>query len=432
LAERVRQLGFNRNEDLLERFSEALLNGPRHLLSLLSHPLLAKYTLRILELSPYLSEQLIAMPAMIEDIYRVAEQPNSRPAFEAMTAPLHDTEGLKRFFRREMFRIQVASLCIPESVFQTLDRTSSLAEFLIARAYRIAMERALDHDRRQSIPQSEMMVVALGRLGLREFDLCSDADLIFVIPDSESPRREFWTRVAGQTVEILTAYTGKGAAFSIDTRLRPNGREGTLVQSESNYFDYFANHAEAWEGIAYMKARGVAGDIERSTTFLTQLQQVDWRRYGQSGRSRQDLRQMRLRLQREQGSLNPLKAAEGGYYDADFILMYLRLRGAGMFFKSLNTPERIDIVEKMGHLDRADADLLLDATTYFRAVDHALRLLHGRPEAKLPASDSELKMTADLVRLWTRRNPTAETLGDELKEFQHKLRHLFENVFRKH
>ena len=39
--------------------------------------------------------------------------------------------------------------------------------------------------------------------------------------------------------------------------------------------------------------------------------------------------------------------------------MYLRLKGAGMFFKSLNTPERIDIVEKMGHLDRADAESLL-------------------------------------------------------------------------
>jgi glutamate-ammonia-ligase adenylyltransferase len=428
LSERIQRFGFSRGEDLLVRFSDALVNGPRHVLSLLNHPLMAAHALSILELSPYLAEQLIASPTLIEDLYWVAEQPNARPAFEAMTAPLNDIEGLKRFFRREMFRIQVASICVPESVFQTLDRTSSLAEFLIARGYRIAMQRALNHG--PSIPQNEMMVVALGRLGMREFDLSSDADLIFVIPDSEASRREFWTHVAEQIVEILTAYTGKGAALSIDTRLRPNGREGTLVQSESNYFEYFANHAEAWEGIAYMKARGVAGDIERSTTFLTQLQQVDWRRYGQSGRSRQDLRRMRMRLQREQGALSPLKAAEGGYYDADFVLMYLRLRGAGLFFKSLNTPERIDIVEKMGHLDRAGAELLLEATTYFRAVDHAIRLLHGRPDAKLPQTAGELRTTADLVRLWTRRTPTAETLAAELQEFQHQVRHLFENVFR--
>ena len=41
-----------------------------------------------------------------------------------------------------------------------------------------------------------------------------------------------------------------GVIFTIDTRLRPNGREGALVQTESAYKDYFANHAEAWEGIS--------------------------------------------------------------------------------------------------------------------------------------------------------------------------------------
>jgi len=28
--------------------------------------------------------------------------------------------------------------------------------------------------------------------------------------------------------------------------------------------------------------------------------------------------------------------------------MYLRLKGAGIFYKVLNTPERIDVIEKMG------------------------------------------------------------------------------------
>src|ERR1700730_2521170 len=114
--------------------------------------------------------------------------------------------------------------------------------------------------------------------------------------------------------------------FAVDTRVRPNGSAGALLQSEAAYKEYFAKSAEAWEGIACMKARGVAGDTDRATTFLNELQNVDWRRYGQSGRSKYDLRQMRMRLQREQGHTTPLKAAEGGYYDADFILMYLRLK----------------------------------------------------------------------------------------------------------
>ena len=104
-----------------------------------------------------------------------------------------------------------------------------------------------------------------------------------------------------------------------------------------------------------MKARAVAGDLERATKFLNELQQVDWRRYGQSGRSKKDLRQMRMRLEKEQGAGHPLKAGLGGFYDIDFSLLYLRLKSAGIFFKVLNTPARIDIIEAMGHLERADA-----------------------------------------------------------------------------
>ena len=100
-----------------------------------------------------------------------------------------------------------------------------------------------------------------------------------------------------------------------------------------------------------MKSRALAGNLERATVFLHELQHVDWRRYGQSMRSRHELGEMRARLEREQGARNPLKAGVGGYYDIDFALMYLRLRGAGIFYKVLNTPERIEVIEKMGHLD---------------------------------------------------------------------------------
>ena len=48
---------------------------------------------------------------------------------------------------------------------------------------------------------------------------------------------------------------------------------------------------------------------------------------------------MRMRLEKEQGAAHPLKAGRGGYYDIDFLLMYLRLKSAGMFFKVLNTPD---------------------------------------------------------------------------------------------
>lgn len=434
-SEWLQRRGMLRSEDQLAGFLQSLPKGSPDLHLVDTHPVLAEWLISVFELSPYLSEQLTRNPELLEEIRRAAETTRRWP-FEGLAAPLNDIDGLRSFFRREMFRILVGSMCLPEDVFKTLDTTSALGEFMIARAYRIALERGLAHARNHASPESpfkehqdEMMVVALGRLGMREFDLASDADLLFIIPDSEIRRQRFWTRVAEHLIEILSAYAGDGAILSIDTRLRPNGREGMLVQTQSAYVDYFSTKAEAWEGIAYMKARAVAGDTDRATEFLTELQKVDWRRYGQSGRSKLNLRQMRLKLQREQGHITPLKAAEGGYYDADFILMYLRLKGAGMFYKSLNTPERIDVVEKMGHLDRADADFLLQATTFFRALEHALRVVTGRAEEKIPADPGQRQMIAELLTRWTGKQLQAAGLDEDLLSLQTKTRRLFEAVF---
>ncbi len=436
LATEIREHGARTLGNGFGDFLECLLDRPPLFDQLKGNAVLLAWTSRLFELSPLLAGQLARDPELLEEIQKAVDHPSRRYAFEGLAAPLNDIEGLRRFFRRAMFRVQAASVCLSEPVFQTLDQTSALAEFVIARAYRVALEMGLAHARSHATlekpfaePQSEMMVVALGRLGMREFDVGSDADLLFIIPDSEVGRLRFWTRVVERLLEILSAYSEGGPIVSIDTRLRPNGREGMLVQSESKYVEYFSTKAEAWEGIAYMKARAVAGDTERATNFLTELQQVDWRRYGQGGRSKLDLRQMRLRLQREQGNANPLKAAQGGYYDSDFILMYLRLRGAGMFFKSLNTPERIDIVEKMGHLERSDAEFLLEATTHFRALDHALRLVTAHAEGKIPASSEQRQMIAELMNCWTPQQSTEESLERDLAALQTKMHRLFESVF---
>lgn len=216
-----------------------------------------------------------------------------------------------------MFRIQAESVVLSTPVFTTLERTTALADAALQCAYRMAVnEVRLSHPPADDEyePVDQMMVIALGRLGLRrEFDLGSDADLLFVLPDPESREHQFWTRVAARMIDRVSAYTREGFMFTIDTRLRPNGREGELVQLESSYKEYFTSRAEAWEGISYMKSRSVAGQAERATQFLNELQEVDWRRYGQSGRSQKELRHMRLLcLQREQGSENPLKAGFGG------------------------------------------------------------------------------------------------------------------------
>jgi glutamate-ammonia-ligase adenylyltransferase len=427
LAQAVSGMQLGRGERAFEHFLEKLMPDSSLLALLNSDSRVALFTLDMFKHSAYFSEELVRVPELIEEFCQLPmpKEPFPAPHFD-------DISDLRRYFRREMFRIQAASMCQRVPVFETLHQTSQLADTAIAACYKMAVEHIAGLHPPASPgyrPSRQLMVIALGRLGMREFDLASDADLVFVLPDQDYEEHVFWTRVAERIVDLITAYTGSGVMFTVDTRLRPNGSAGALLQSEAAYKEYFARSAEAWEGIAYMKARAVAGDTEHATDFLNELQKVDWRRYGQSGRSRKDLRQMRMRLEKEQGPDHPLKAGHGGFYDIDFSLLFLRLKAGGLFYKVLNTPERINIIEATGHLERADAEFLLDAATFYRAADHALRVYSGHAEARLPNSESHLQALTELVHRWTPEHRQGHPLKAELAKIQNRTREIFDRLF---
>lgn len=420
LAEAVAAAGLHRGRERFEHFLEKAFANPAVLARLEGNAKLSAQVLDIFEHSPHFADDLLRYPELLEEI--------GRP-FELIDLPAADGAELRRFYRRQMLRIQTESVLDAAPIFDTLSKTSLLADHVIGEAYRIAVLESPPPAGPAYTPADQMMTIALGRLGMREFDLGSDADLVFVIPDADAAEHIYWSTVAERIIQILSAYTGDGVMFTVDTRLRPNGREGDLVQTDAAYKAYFAGHAEAWEGITYMKSRAVAGNMDRATAFLEELQAVDWRRYGQSMRSRKELAEMRARLEREQGPRNPLKAGPGGYYDIDFALMYLRLRGAGIFYKVLNTPERIDVIEKMGHLDREDADFLREAATFYRAVDHGQRISTGHAEGSLPVAAGQLELLANLVQRWTPEHLHQDRLDITLREIRQRTREFFNRLF---
>jgi glutamate-ammonia-ligase adenylyltransferase len=419
LATVVSNSGLNRGRVRFDHFLEKAFANPAVLDRLDCDPKLAAGVVDIFEHSPYFADDLLRQPELLDEI--------SMPPLDT-DEPLEDGSILRRFYRRQMLRIQSESILAAAPIFTSLSKTSALADRVIEAAYRIAVVESLPTGLEYT-PRDQMMVISLGRLGMKEFDLGSDADLVFVLPDADAAELPFWTGVAERMIQTMSAYTGEGVMFTIDTRLRPNGREGDLVQLEGAYKNYFARSAEAWEGITYMKSRAVAGNLDGATQFLHDLQEVDWRRYGQSMRSRKELSEMRARLEREQGPRNPLKAGIGGYYDIDFALMYLRLKGAGIFYKALNTPERIDVIEKMGHLEREDADFLREAATFYRALDHGQRVSAGHAEGSLPKSQAQFEVLTDLVKRWTPEHLHAQRLDATLRDIRGRTRDFFHRLF---
>jgi glutamate-ammonia-ligase adenylyltransferase len=109
--------------------------------------------------------------------------------------------------------------------------------------------------------------------------------------------------------------------------------------------------------------------------------------------------------------------------------MYLRLRGAGIFYKVLNTPERIEVIEQMGHLTPEDAKFLRDASTFYRALDHGQRLSTGHSEGSLPTSQAQFEVLTELVKRWTPAHLHEHPLDITLGEIRTRTRDFFHRLF---
>jgi glutamate-ammonia-ligase adenylyltransferase len=191
-------------------------------------------------------------------------------------ASLHSEHhaALRRFRRRMSMRVayrEVNSLCAPET---TVLELSLLAELCIVQCLSLATARmtatwGAPWDEEAGKP-AKFCVMALGKLGGYELNFSSDIDLIFVYEGeghgmkdgalSAMANPEIFAKIAESTVHSLQSSTADGFMFRVDLRLRPNGDFGQIIRSLTSLENYYTSSGQAWERLALIKARHVAGN----------------------------------------------------------------------------------------------------------------------------------------------------------------------------
>ncbi len=124
-----------------------------------------------------------------------------------------------------------------------------------------------------------LAIIAYGSLGASEPGYDSDLDLVFLFSSPQSmssgtpagkgrlPAERYYARLAQRVLSLLTAMTPSGRLYPVDTRLRPNGRAGSLVSSLDAFAEYQLNQAWTWELQALTRARFIAGASSTAERF---------------------------------------------------------------------------------------------------------------------------------------------------------------------
>jgi glutamate-ammonia-ligase adenylyltransferase len=287
----------------LQRFLSSASTSSDRYAELLRSPQALERALSLFAASEHLTEILVRHPDEIESLAHINSDPSWFPPGLFAGEPVahghayHDTTFayigsaelpageklalLRRHYRHRLFVAGARDLMERRSV------QASLRELTLAAddASRAAVEIAE--------PPPGFALLALGRLGTREFDIASDADLLFV--RSEQTDKIAAIEAAQRIVQALAAYTREGTLFAVDPRLRPQGGAGELVFTPEQLGVYFANEAKAWEALSYTKLRCVAGDTTLGTSAVRAVRKC-FRRFAADAGFTVEVRAMRDRL----------------------------------------------------------------------------------------------------------------------------------------
>jgi glutamate-ammonia-ligase adenylyltransferase len=336
---------------------------------------------------------------------------------------------LRREYRTRVLELGASDLAAGGSPFPMLKRWTANAARCIASALVIARRSWLNENAAPAGSDVPFVILGMGRLGLGEFDLASDADLVFLAgSDAKREDLEHWTHLAERTITVLASYTSDGTLFPVDTRLRPRGQEGELVVTLNELLNYIEENAQGWELLTYLKACPLAGNPQLGEEVVNRLQTAIYKRLLAFRDFEGELHQMRRRLEREvQVPSSNTKTAPGGYYDVEFAVAYSRLQGRVKALPGANMAEQIAALQIAEVISPDDASVLTEGAGFLRSVDHAMRLVTGKAPNGLIETGASAEMTTSVARRWN-LIADGQTLAARLHETQQQVRYVYRRL----
>lgn len=191
------------------------------------------------------------------------------------------------------------------------------------------------------VPGSELVILALGRMGGGELTHASDLDLIYLFTgdfaaESDGPKplgaTHYFNRLAQRVTAGLSVATAAGALYEVDTRLRPSGAKGPLAVSLDSFERYQREEAWTWEHMALTRARMVFGSAAARAAARRVIEAVLNRRRDPAALIA-DATRMRSDMAEHKPPKGPLdvKLCDGGLVDLEFAVHVTQLmRRAGL------------------------------------------------------------------------------------------------------
>ena len=391
---------------------------PRAFRNLTSQPALLADALALAAWSPLLATTLEQNPEYFSWLSRERTDPRVRSLdelkeslarFALTNSSLNPQNLLARFRRRELLRTYLHDIRRSHTLVETMEELSNLADAILDYALSLARQ---DLDNRYGLPQhsdergriatAEFCVVALGKLGSMELNYASDIDLVFLYSDDGNTsglgqrgavsNREYFVKLSETIARLVGQSGGEGAAYRVDLRLRPHGRDGALACSLVEATRYYMSSAQDWERQALIRSRAAAGSAELFAKFKEAVTPYVFRPDVSVSAALESVRLAKQKIDRqtEKKSGFNVKLGRGGIREIEFIAQALQLAHGGRddWLRAPHTLMSLGRLADREFITQQERSELSDAYRFLRTLEHCLQMEHGLQTHTVPESES--------------------------------------------
>jgi [glutamine synthetase] adenylyltransferase / [glutamine synthetase]-adenylyl-L-tyrosine phosphorylase len=398
-------------------FIERITNeNPAGYRNLVSQPALFSDVLTLASWSPLLATTLEQNPEYLSWLARERSDirvrtfddlKESLARFALTNSSLTTQVVLARFRRRELLRTYLHDIRRAHTLVETTEELSNLADAILHYALNLARQE-LDNrfgspraiDERGRIGAAEFCIVALGKLGSLELNYASDIDLVFLYSEEgttsglgtrgEVTNREYFVKLSETITRLVGQTGGEGAAYRVDLRLRPHGRDGALACSLAEAARYYARDAQDWERQALIRSRSAAGSPELFARFKELVTPHVFRPEISVSAALASVRLAKQKIDRQvekKAGFN-VKLGRGGIREIEFIAQALQLAYGGKddWLRVAHTLVSVGRLADRSFITEQERSELSEAYRFLRTLEHRLQMEHGLQTHTIPES----------------------------------------------
>lgn len=428
------------SESNLIRIISAFIDKIQFLKDCVHYPHHVEITVTIANNSNFLTDVVVRNPEYLYYYFNpinLSKEINEDELFNELKFGINNYKSFERkvnflriFKNRIMLKIGLNDIYNNHSLINITKNLTNLAKSITNILFDLCLTEVLSKNNIKSC-SNKYALISLGKMGGNELNYSSDIDFILIYDKNSkvgTKKLDFYNILLDAThlfIKSATEFTAKGSLYRVDFRLRPDGRNSTLVKTFAEALRYYETKGEDWERQMLIKMNFAAGDKSLYNNFSTNIQSFIFPKSFIRSPFEQ-IRLMKKNIEKRLTDNENIKLLPGGIRDIEFSVQALQLVNAGKIEKlrTGNTLLAIELLKDYNLLSENETAIFSEAYILFRKVEHYLQLMNDRQTHSLP---QEGEITSKLAMYLGFGNSIE--LIKEINSYRDKVSRIFNSIF---